>query len=264
MSVNSGAADPSSSAGAGHLVPKRVGVLYPGFSGEEDYVLLEEVFGGQARFSVVHTYVGVDAHREDALRDVGSLDRLVHACHEWGSDLPDSVMWACTSGSFIFGLAGAVAQAQGLAEATGRPASSTSLAFVAALERLDASQVSVVATYPGDITAKFVEFLSDANIRAVASESLEILTGAEVGRLELERIRDVIRSARHGGSDAVVMPDTALRAIDIVNELEVLVGRPVLTANQVTAWYGLNLAGSCVTSGRLGALFASSTRRSQA
>ena len=45
----------------------------------------------------------------------------------------DSLMWACTSGSFVFGWEGAHRQVEALAEATGLPTSSTSLAFVSRL-----------------------------------------------------------------------------------------------------------------------------------
>src|SRR5262245_16076696 len=78
---------------------------------------------------------------------------------------PDVVMWACTSGSFILGRDGAVAQRAALQAACGVPASSTSLAFVEAVRAVDATDVDVISPYPAAATEAFVAFLREWGIR---------------------------------------------------------------------------------------------------
>src|SRR5918996_4266627 len=110
---------------------KRIGILYPGYAAEGDFELLNRGLAGAAAFDVVHTSIREDTHSEDSLLDMGSRERLF----EGASRLPagiSAVVWACTSGSFIYGWEGAKAQAADLEEALGVPASSTSLAFVGA------------------------------------------------------------------------------------------------------------------------------------
>ena len=41
-----------------------------------------------------------------------------------------------------------------------------------------------------------------------------------------------------------LVPDTALPTLDILAELEESLGKPVLTANQVTLWQAFHLAGA--------------------
>jgi maleate cis-trans isomerase len=53
----------------------------------------------------------------------------------------------------------------------------------------------------------------------------------------------------------VLLPDTALHTIGLLDALEERVGKPVLTANQVSVWQGLRLAGGTVAQDGLGALF---------
>ena len=53
-----------------------VGLLYPGHSAEDDYPALEARLAGAVRLPVVITSVGEDAHRVDALLDLGRADRL--------------------------------------------------------------------------------------------------------------------------------------------------------------------------------------------
>jgi maleate cis-trans isomerase len=54
------------------------------------------------------------------------------------------------------------------------------------------------------------------------------------------------------------VPDTALHTVTVVDELEAALGKPVLTANVVTMWEALRLAGALDTSRAddLGRLFA--------
>lgn len=59
----------------------------------------------------------------------------------------------------------------------------------------------------------------------------------------------------HPDAEAVLVPDTALHTVAWLIDLEESLGKPVLTANQVSVWEGLRLVGA--TEGRpgLGALF---------
>ena len=54
----------------------------------------------------------------------------------------------------------------------------------------------------------------------------------------------------------MLVPDTALHTVAALGELEAVVGKPVLTANQVSAWEGMRLAGAGTAVPELGQLFA--------
>src|SRR2546430_9956463 len=136
-----------------------VGLLYPGYAAEDDYPLLEKILGPSVALPVVHTSVGEDAHRLDALLDLGSVDRLAEGAEALRALAVDAVIWACTSGSFVFGLDAAREQADELARRLGVPASSTSFAFVQAVRALGVGRVAVAATYPDDVARYFVDFL---------------------------------------------------------------------------------------------------------
>ena len=96
----------------------------------------------------------------------------------------DAILWACTSGSFILGRAGAEAQAQALREATGKPGTSTSLAFVAALERLGAQRVAVLATYPEPASRAFAAFLSEYGIDVADLRWLDAPSGFDAANID--------------------------------------------------------------------------------
>jgi maleate cis-trans isomerase len=241
-----------------------IGILYPGYSAEDDYPRAEALLAhpagsadsaGGPRLPLVHTAMREDAHRVDALLDIGGDDVLAAGVRELGRSV-DAVVWACTSGSFVFGWEGATAQVEALAAVAGAPASSTSFAFVDACARLGVSRVAVGATYPADVAERFVAFLATAGVEVLSLSAKGIVTAAEVGTLAPEVVLGFAAAADHPDAQAVLLPDTALHTIGLLDELDARVGKPVLTANQVSVWQGLRLAGADGRRPGLGTLFA--------
>jgi maleate cis-trans isomerase len=241
-----------------------VGLLYPGYGAEDDFPGLEHrlaAAGADVSLPLVHTSVGEDAHRVDALLDLGGHERLVEgarALQAGGTDgrRLDSLMWACTSGSFVFGWVGAHQQVARLADATGLPTSSTSLAFVSACRAVGATRVSVAASYPDDVAQHFRTFLQHAGIEVTAMGSHDIFTAAEVGTLGHDQVVAMVSAADRDDAQAVLVPDTAMHSLAWLPDLEEAAGMPVLTANQVTVYEGLRLAGAVPSLPDLGTLFA--------
>jgi maleate cis-trans isomerase len=235
--------------------PWHLGFLYPGYSAEDDYPRIEAMIDPPVQFSVVHTSIGEDAHREDALLDVGSAWRLREGAAELRRRGVDSAMWACTSGSFVFGVDGARQQAKAIEEFLGAPVSSTSIAFVDALHAMGVRTVAVAATYPVDIAGLFETFLADCGIRVRKVSGLGIITAVESASLGREQVLALARANNHRDAEAVLLPDTALHTVAWLEALEEACGKPVLTANQVTVWQALRLADHPAKQRGLGRLF---------
>ncbi|MFD8349876.1 aspartate/glutamate racemase family protein [Streptomyces sp. ARC32] len=232
-----------------------LGFLYPGHSGEDDYPRIEQLLGSDIRVDLVHTDIGEDAHRVDALLEMGAPRRLEAGVAELRLAGADAVVWACTSGSFVHGWDGAHEQVRALARAAGLPASSTSFAFVHAAKEIGARRISIGATYPDDVARLFADFLGAAGIGVSDVVSSGIITAAEVGTWTEDEVLALARAADRPDAEAVFLPDTALRTAAHIPALEKELGKPVLTANQVTVWEGLRLADRRVNAPELGALF---------
>ncbi|MGH3096616.1 MAG: maleate cis-trans isomerase family protein [Streptosporangiales bacterium] len=242
-------------------------MLYPGYAAEDDYAGVERLLGSSVALPLVHTTPDDVAHTEDNLLAVGQPDELAAGWRQLAPHRPDAVMWACTSGSFVFGWDGARDQADTLASTADVPASSTSIAFVEAAHALGVRRVAVAATYPEGIAARFVEFLAAGGIEVVSFTSKDILQAADVGDLGREAVLELAASTAESGAadaEAVLLPDTALHTVAWLDAMEAAAGKPVLTANQVTAWEGLRLAGHHERAAGLGALFRLSPDRARA
>lgn len=231
-----------------------IGIIYPDHAAEDDYPLAERMLGGSVRLAVEHIY-GTDLHAVAELLDLGSEERLAEGAQLLAKYEPDAVIWACTSGSFVFGHQGAADQVAKLARVSAVPASSTSFAFANATHRLGVRRVSIAASYPDVVANLFVEFLAAEGIEVLSLSSAGIDTAAEVGRLDEDGVLELGLRNDHPEAEALLIPDTAMHTIGALETLEDRLGKPVLTANQVTIWEGLRIAGTGLRSEHLGALF---------
>ncbi|MCW5251844.1 MULTISPECIES: aspartate/glutamate racemase family protein [unclassified Streptomyces] len=234
-----------------------LGFLYPGHLGEDDYPRMEQLLGGDVRVDLVHTDIDQDAHEVDALRELGTPERITAGVEELRLSGADAVVWACTSGGFVHGWQGAREQVRALARAAGMPASSTSFAFAHAAREIGAPRVAVGAPYTDDVAELFADFLRAGGLDVTSVAAFGPLTeaGAAAGDWGAERITEMARAADHPEADAVLLPDNALPTVAHIPELEKELGKPVLTANQVAVWEALRLSDRRVNAPRLGALF---------
>ncbi|WP_455900721.1 maleate cis-trans isomerase family protein [Rhodococcus gordoniae] len=236
-----------------HRARPTVGIVYPDHAAEDDYPFAAELLG--VNLPVAHIY-GTDLHAVPELLDLGSPARLAGGAAQFAGERLDALVWACTSGSFVYGPEGARTQIERLSRAAGGvPTTSTGIAFVAAIRSLGITRTAVAASYPRDVADLFVAFLADAGTDIVSLADAGIDTAAEVGALTGEAVLDFVRTNDHPDAQAVLVPDTAMHTLRIVRELEKETGKPVLTANQVTVWHGLELAGYTVGCPELGSLF---------
>ena len=231
----------------------KIGILYPLYSAEDDYPRLAAALKPGVEVQVVHTD-SPNLHRIDESLITGRREYLLTGAEELRSHNIAVCLWACTSASFAFGVEGARRQAQDLVDALGVPASSTSLAFLSASNALGLKRVAVAATYPEELSNAFRAFLETDGLEVVHMGCLGVWTGDEVSLIEREEVLRFARANDHPDAEAVLIPDTALHTVDFLSELEEVVGKTVLTANQVTMWEALHLANRLTPQSNLGRL----------
>ncbi len=237
--------------------PVRLGLVYPGGGCEADFYRFEHatheavrVYLSNARFGTV----GDSDHHPDALRLTANVEWICDAAARL-RDVPlDALVWACTSASFIDGRAAAETQAARIEEITGLKTTSTSLAFAAAMHTLNVSRIAVLATYPQAATQAFSAFLSEYDVEVVATKSLGFESGWTSSTLDAATLERCAQDAMVPAAQALVIPDTALPTFDVIERLEQAIGQPVLSANAVSLWHGMCVAGEVVRVEGLGCL----------
>ncbi|MFJ3302591.1 decarboxylase [Streptomyces sp. NPDC086549] len=232
-----------------------LGFLYPGHFAEDDYPRIEQLLAGGIRVDTVHTDAGEGVYGVEALRRSGAPERLAAGVEELRLAGAETVVWASTGGSFVYGWEGARDQVRALARQAGMPASSTSFAFVHAAREIGAGRVAVGATYPADVASLFTDFLRAGGVEVTGVRAAGTVSAAEVGTWGEEDVLTLARAADGPDAEAVLLPDTALHTAAYVPLLEKALSKPVLTANQVTVWEALRLTDRRVNAPELGSLF---------
>ena len=147
-----------------------------------------------------------------------------------------------------------------MGKAVGAPASSTSLAFLAALSALGIGRVGVLASYPEATSRAFTSFLAEGGIETTDMTWLDAPSGPAAAQFGDDLLLRSASKVRVPNGGALLVPDTAVPSLALIGPLEDRLGCPVLTANQVTVWEGARLAGITRELAGLGALFAAGSR----
>jgi maleate cis-trans isomerase len=222
---------------------KRLAVLYPPCGGEYEYYLYGEALVPAINVNLMGAryHGGDNEHQPTHMRGTASLENLLQAARVMRPLNPDAIMWACTSGSFISGLAHAEQQVSAMRELLDCPASSTSLAFVAALRHLGMQRVSVLGSYPEETTTAFTRFMTEAGMEVCDYCALDTPSGPHAALLGDERLLEAAVSLDTPEDAVVLLPDTAMPTMHLIPALERATKRTVLTANQVSIWEGSRL-----------------------
>lgn len=169
---------------------------------------------------------------EEALR-VGTLDLLAPGL--------DAVLYLCTSGSFVRGVAGEQRMREVMVDAGAPAAVTTSGALVDALRRLDVGDIAVASPYLPSLRRLLDGFLRAAGFRVVTHYGLDL--DEHIWEVADGVVRDLVRAADRASAEAVFIACTNVPTFDLIAELEAELGKPVLTANQVSLWAALRAAG---------------------
>ncbi|MER5916271.1 aspartate/glutamate racemase family protein [Streptomyces sp. NPDC001982] len=154
---------------------------------------------------------------------------------------PEAVTYACTSGSFIGGVAGERAMCEAVRDVVPVPATTTSGALLDALAEFGARRVAVITPYTKSLTDALEDYLAQAGVAVTGREYLGLTR--EIWRVPYQAVLDMARGGVAAGADALFISCTNLPTYDVIPQLEAELRMPVLSANQVTIWAALRSIG---------------------
>ncbi|MFV9632530.1 Asp/Glu racemase [Mycobacterium neumannii] len=149
--------------------------------------------------------------------------------------------YACTAGSFVKGMAGEAALVAAMRAAGAPAAVTTSGSMLEALRHLGVGRVATVTPYTSDLTIGLTSYLMEAGIEVVATSGLGLTS--QIWSVPYARTADLVRTTDVADAEAIVISCTNLPTYDLIADLEAELQKPVVTANQVTMWAALRVAG---------------------
>jgi maleate isomerase len=127
--------------------------------------------------------------------------------------------------------------------ASGRKATTASTALIQALTVLDVNRLVIGAPWSGATNATSAAFIAASGFSVLAHRALGHVSNLEIGLLEEQTAYDVGAAVDQPDAEAVMLACGNWMTLGIVDRLESVIGKPVLTTNQVSLWAVLRLAG---------------------
>ncbi|OEJ26752.1 decarboxylase [Streptomyces agglomeratus] len=179
----------------------------------------------------------------DLARLVSEHETLREAVRALCAVAPEVIAYACTSGSFVAGVAGERAMCEAMTQAGDLPSVTTSGALLDALAGMGVRRIALVTPYTESVTSSLEEYLAQAGI-AVTGRAFLGLT-RHIWKVPYRDVVDMARQAVVGAADCLFISCTNLPTYDVIPQLEAELRMPVLSANQVTMWGALRRIGAC-------------------
>lgn len=226
--------------------PARIGIVYP----DDPWVDqdLQELLDELRRFLPRGVEI-VSAHQyvppgvvgvEEVIAIAGSPDIEI-AAQRLMRFQPVCFAYLCTAASFIHGAGHDTEIGDRIREATGVRAVTTSSAVLKALKTLDVKSVATATPYIDALDQKLTAFLEGNGFSVVSQNPLGLTH--DQGLHPIETVRQAVLDTDQPDADGIFVSCTGLKTSAIIDDLERMLGKPVVTANQATMWNALQLAG---------------------
>jgi maleate isomerase len=219
----------------GHITPSCNTVLEP----------VTAMINASLATQVSHHFTRIPVeHISLASGDTGQFEipTMVAAAQSLCDAEMDVVLWNGTSGCWN-GTEADVHMCAAITDATGVPASTSTLAQYDAFTTFGFTRFGLAVPYTDDVTAQTIETYRLAGFSAVSHANLGLTVGRDMAYVPLDEIRRLLRAADSAEAECLVVICTGLPAALVVEEMEAELGKPIFDSVAVTLWRGLQLAG---------------------
>ena len=154
---------------------------------------------------------------------------------------PNVISYSCTSGSIVIGEQRVMKEIK-----KGAPYSipmTLVTGVIDALEALGIRKLVVCTPYLDEINTIEAEFLVSKGYTILDIQGLNLKTGVEFGKVSPDYWKKFVLEVNCSDADAIFLSCGGIRSLEIIDELERLCAKPIITSNQAQMWSCLRRAG---------------------
>ena len=115
----------------------------------------------------------------------------------------------------------------------------TGRAITDALARLRIKKLVLISPYVQEINRHEIRFLGEAGVEVIHDLGLGLRGGAEFTTVTPERWKAIALANRRADADGYLLSCTNTTMIDVIEDVEQALGKPVVTSNQAALWGAL-------------------------
>lgn len=163
--------------------------------------------------------------------DIAASARLLSDCH------PNMIVFHCTETSMTQGPKGEGKILDIIQNATGIEAMATSRLVLEALRRLGMKNIVLIAPYKNNTNV--IDYLSSSGIRVVRNVALG-LEPKGFGLVTPQQWTELARKNDSPDADGIFLSCTNTTQIEAIDDIERIIGKPVVNSNQAVLWGCVN------------------------
>lgn len=171
------------------------------------------------------------------------LMKIAAAAEALSESRMSAIILQCTGAAMSGGLGAEKDVIDAMEAASGVPCSTAASSLRAALDVLGARKIVFVSETKQPGHEKKLKYLREAGYEIVADRAVGLDGTDDYCAMPGELWFDTTVSLRNESSDAYFISCANISSIEVVEKLENVVGRPVLTSNQVAIWNALRMSG---------------------
>ena len=179
---------------------------------------------------------------------------LVEAAEALSDTKPDIIVFHCTANSMENGLAGEAALVETIQSASGCRTITTAQAITEALKRFGIRTLVLISPYVKQTNEHEVKYLAEAGFTVLHELGLGLESDGYVAVTPQQWI-DIVKENTRPDAEGYLLSCTNTRTIEVIDELERDLDKPVITSNQATLWACLEKLDIRHADKKLGRLF---------
>lgn len=220
----------------------RLGILIPSaiVASEPEFGLItpEGVSCHYHRF----TFIGGSTNEEVVSRLKKAEDHIADAAEIITHVRPSVVAMTGTGVSFIGGYGYDQELIKKMKERNGNlPTTTTTSSVMDALTAMGIKKVSIAMPYVEQVSRTVMKFVEDHGIKVINAKWLG-KGGFDIGEVSNETLYNLAYEVDDDECEAIFISCTNLHTLEIIDQLETDLQKPVITSNQATMWRMLRLA----------------------
>ena len=138
---------------------------------------------------------------------------------------------------------------------TGKPAASTASSLMDAFDALGVKRLVFISETLQEGHDKKMAFLKDAGLEIVSDKAMGLAGSDVYCSTPSSYWYENVKALRNDQAEAYFVSCANIHSINIIEDLEDVLGRPVITSNQSALWSALRIAGVKDDISSLGRLF---------
>ena len=153
----------------------------------------------------------------------------------------NTIAYACTSGTIAIGEDKVKEKIQ-LAK-PGCHVTTPITSAIKAFNKMNIKKISVLTPYPESVNKTISEYLIKKNIEVMSFSTFNLDLDVDFARIDPKYLAEILTKLDIHDSDALFVSCTALPALEILDEVEKKINKPVFSSNQTLIWDTIRSAG---------------------